>query len=316
MTPRSRILLALSLGTCLALGAPAHGNSRTSAFAPADPGVRAAAMGGAYSAVGGEPMALYWNPATLFFQTERLIEATYSDLYSLGAAQRSYLSYGWKSSFEIPDYDGDRVVISRDDRSGPGYGFSVQSLFFDLEDAAYTEFSLGAAAAWGYGDRLALGASARGLLISSDLDQVSAWGYDIGLGMAWHYSQKERIGISVPNLLSRVIWTFESTERLPIGVNLGWARVFSPALVVSADVELREGNTGMYRAAVGGEWWAFPDRIAVRAGYRYLDGGLESFSAPTFGLAVRLLSLRLDYAYRVEPDLLGDTHRVALLIGL
>ena len=42
--------------------------STTTAFASNDPGVRATAMGGAYTGLGGDPMALYWNPATLFLR--------------------------------------------------------------------------------------------------------------------------------------------------------------------------------------------------------------------------------------------------------
>ena len=64
------------------------------AFASNDPGVRAAAMGGAYTGLGGDPGALYWNPATLFFQTHRSIEASYSDLYGLGLAKRTFFTYG------------------------------------------------------------------------------------------------------------------------------------------------------------------------------------------------------------------------------
>jgi hypothetical protein len=37
----------------------------TTAFASNDPGVRATAMGGAYTGLGGDPGALYWNPASI-----------------------------------------------------------------------------------------------------------------------------------------------------------------------------------------------------------------------------------------------------------
>ncbi len=316
---RSVAILAAALAGCTGWGpfaGKAAADTRTAAFAPADPGVRASAMGGAYTAVGEEPMGLYWNPATLFFQEGHQIEASYSDLYGLGAAKRSYLSYGWKKEFEIPEYDGQLVSLTTDSHSGPGYAFGVESLFFDLDDAGYTEFSIGAGAAWGYGERLAIGASVRGLLVSSDFDQVSAWGYDFGLGLAWSTSSKERIGLAVPHLFSRLIWAFDSTERLPLGATLGWARRFHPTLLTSVDVEMREGDTGVYRVAGGVEWWAFPERLALRGGYRYLDAGLDPISAPTFGLAIRFLGLSLDYAFRVEPAALGDTHRLGLLVGL
>jgi hypothetical protein len=271
-------------------------------------------MGGAYSALGGEPTALYWNPATLFFQQGRALEASYTDLYGLGTAERTFLSYGWKSTFEIPQFEKDKVVVSRDTQSGPGYAISIQSLFLDLDGAGYSELSVGGAAAWGYGDRLAVGLAFRGLFVSSDFDEVSAVGYNLGIGLAWRYSGKERLGLSVPNLLNRVFWKFDSTERLPLGVALGWTRSFTPHLLLSVDLEIREGEGGLYRLGAGGEWWVLPDRIAARAGFRHVGAGLEAINKPTFGVAVRFSRLRFDYAYRLEPDALGDTHRIGLIV--
>jgi hypothetical protein len=315
VTLPSVVLLA-----ALALGAAAPGalaNTRTSAFAPADPGVRPAALGGAYTAVGGEPNALYWNPAALFFQKGKTLEATYMDLYSLGAAQRSSISYGWKKTFDLPYFqEGDRVSVRRDDQTGPAYAFGIQSLFFDLDDAGYSEISLDAAAAWGYGERLAVGLLGRLLLVSSDFDEVSAIGYNFGVGLAWNYSSRERIAVASPSLLSRLFWKFDSTERLPLGVSFGWMREFGNRLLFAADLELREGEGGIYRIAGGGEWWAVENRVALRAGYRHVSAGVASQNHPTFGAAVHFLRLRVDYTFSMGPDVLGDTHRVALLIVL
>ena len=85
-------------------------------------------------------------------------------------------------------------------------------------------------------------------------------------------------------------------------------------VTVSADVEIREGTSGLYRAAAGGEWWVFPDRLAVRGGFRHITGGVENIDQPTFGAAMRLSRLRFDYAYRFEPEALGDTHRLGLMV--
>ncbi len=309
------VVLAGILGGILG-ALPAAGTagaaSRTAAFAPVDPGVRASAMGGAYSAVGGEPGAMYWNPATLFFQKGRALEASYSDLYGLGI-KRTYLTFGFKSSYDVPHFQGEHVVVTRDAESGPGYAAGIQSLFLDLDQNSYSEISLGGAAAWGYGDRLAAGVAVRGLFVSSDLTDVSANGYDVGLGVAWRYSEGERVGLSVPNLLSRVFWKFQSAERLPIGINLGWSRTLGAHATVAAEAEWREAEAGPYRLAAGAEWWVFPDRLALRAGYRRLNGGIEDVNKPTFGAAVRFGRMRLDYAFRLEPAALGDTHRLGLM---
>ncbi len=289
--------------------------SRTAAFAPIDPGVRAAGMGGAYSALGGEPTALYWNPAALYYQTERSLEASYSDLYGLGLVKRTQITFGSKAVYEVPRFTANRVEVRKDRRTGPGYALGIQSLFVDIDDQGYSELSFGGGAAWGYGERVVVGVSLRGLYVSSDLDGVSANGYAVGFGASYRYSQHERLAIAVPHLMTRLFWKFDTTERLPLGVNLGWTRSFGDHFVTTAEAEWRESETGPYRIAAGSEWWVFPERLAVRAGFRHLSGGYENLNRPTFGLGIRFNRMRLDYAFRLENDVLGDTHRLGLLVG-
>jgi hypothetical protein len=312
---RRRVTALLTAGILGAAAFPAAAGSRTSAFAPIDPGVRATAMAGAYTALGGEPIALYWNPATLFYQEGRSLEASYSDLYGLGLARRTFLTMGYKSVIEEPRFSQDRVIVRTDRESGPAYAFGIQSLFVDVGDNGYSELSLGGGSAWGYGERLAVGLAVRTLFVSSDLDDVGAFGYNIGFGVAWRHSQNERLGLSIPHLLSRVFWTFESTERLPLGVSLGWTRKFPRGAQVCVEAEWREEESGPYRIAAGGEWWIVPERLAFRIGFRHLAGDLESVNKPTFGTGIQFSRLRFDDAFRLEPSALGDTHRMGLLIG-
>jgi hypothetical protein len=311
-----RMILAITILATTSLIAAGGVRAETSTtFVPGDPGVRATGMGGAYSAVGGEPIAMYWNPATVFYQTHRAVEASYSDMYGLGIARRTYLTLGFKSIIERPRSEGDRIVVDRDNRSGTAYSLGIQSLFLDLEENGYSEMSIGGAAAWGYGDRLAVGLSFQGLFITSDLDQVSAFGYNLGIGIAYHHAANARIGISTPRLLSRVFWDFDSTERLPFSVLLGWTRTLFGTVVLAADVEFREEVSGVYRAAGGAEWWLARNRLAVRAGYRHISAGIEDVNSPSFGAAFRISALRFDYAYRMENDVLGDTHRLGIMVG-
>jgi hypothetical protein len=298
----------------LALLSSRAGANTSTAFASNDPGVRATAMGGAYTGLGGDPGALYWNPATLFFQTHRSIEASYSDLYGLGLAKRTFFTYGSKHVIDEVHYEGDQVVVRQNRTSGIAYALGLESLFLDVDDNGYSELSLGGGVAWGYGDRFAVGLALRGLFASSDIEDVSGSGYNLGLGVAWKASSRDRIGLDVPHLFSRVFWKFDSTERLPIDASLGWSRRMFRNVTVSADLELREGTSGLYRAAAGAEWWVFPDRLAIRGGFRHVTGGLEDIDQPTFGAAMRLSRLRFDYAYRFEPDALGDTHRLGLAV--
>ncbi len=311
-----RMILGLATLATVSLSGIGGARAETSTtVVPGDPGVRATGMGGAFSAVGGEPIALYWNPATLFYQTHRSVEASYSDMYGLGVARRTYLTLGLKTIIERPRSEGNRIVVERDNRSGTAYSLGIQSLFLDLEENGYSELSIGGAAAWGYGDRLAVGLAVHGLFITSDLDQVSAFGYNLGLGISYHHAANARVGISAPRLLSRVFWDFDSTERLPFSVLLGWTRTLFGTVVLAADVEFREEVSGPYRVAGGGEWWLVRDRVAIRAGYRHISAGIEDINAPSFGAAFQISTLRFDYAYRMETDVLGDTHRVGIVVG-
>jgi hypothetical protein len=299
----------------LLLAAGAGAATRTSAFSDADPGVRPSAMGGAFTAVGGEPIALYWNPASLFFQTDRGIEASYTDLYGLGLARRSYLTFGIKTLIDEPRYEGNKVVVTEDRESGAAYAIGLQSLWLDLEDNGYSEFSIDGGASWGYGDRLVAGLSLSGLFVSSDLDDVSAYGYNVGLGLIWRITSRENLAISVPHLFSRLFWKFDSDERLPFGATVGWSGRFRDNLLFAADIEWQENEQSPYRIAGGGEWWIFGERIALRAGYRYINASLESLSDPTLGVGAQLGHLRFDYAYLFGPAPLGDTQRIGLLVG-
>lgn len=316
--PGSRLALGGGLPVALVLLGTALPDSalaatRTSAFAPVDPGVRAAAMGGAYTAVGGDPMALYWNPATLFYQRGRALQASYTDMYGLGLARRSFLTFGIKTLIDEPTFRDNKVVVRKDRESGAAYAFGLQSLFLDLEENGYSEFSLDGGAAWGYGDRFAVGVRASGLFISSDFDNVSAIGYNLGFGISWRYSTRERLAVAVPHLFSRLFWDFDTTERLPVGAKVGWSREFFTTITAALEAEWRESESGPYRVGVGAEWWWFGHRLAWRAGYRHLTDSFENVNQPSAGVAVRFGQVQFDYAYRMERSELGDSHRIGLL---
>jgi hypothetical protein len=313
MMRRRTARLGLLLLALLGAGSASAAN-RTAAFAHADPGVRAGALGGAYTALGETPSGMYWNPSSLYFQDRNRLEASYSSLYSLGLASRTFVTAGFKRTLDVSSFRDDRVVVKKDDVTGAAYSVGLEALSLDLDDNGYSEISIGGAAAWGYDDTFIIGLAARILLVNSDLEGVGANGYDFGLGVTWKLSDRERIGIAAPHLFSRLFWEFDSTERLPLSATLGWARYWNDHLLSTVDVEWREDEPGPFRLAAGAEWWVFPDRVAARAGVRRLNGTSEDLVAPTFGAGVRFALLQLDYAFRLEDGDLGDTHRVGLLI--
>ena len=97
-------------------------------------------------------------------------------------------------------------------------------------------------------------------------------------------------------------------------VNMQYARHWSSKFLTSVEMELRESEGSPYRIGAGLEWWVFARRLALRGGWRYVRTGFDDISLPSFGAAGRAGPLVVEYAFRMEPDLLGDTHRLGILV--
>lgn len=296
--------------------APSRSASRSTAFADMDPGPRTMAMGGAGVSMTADPTAVFWNPAGLYFMQGTQATATYDDLYGLGLVQRNYLAFAVKSVFEEPVFKDNRMYLRQDRKHGAAWGLALSSVLVDLGTESYSEFSPSLAVAGGLGDQFSVGASLSYLRVGSDLEDVSAGGYTSGIGMIWEAPGAIRAGLSVRNLVSRVFWKGDLTERLRTTSTLGAGIPVTQNGSVRGDLTWTEGSGGPSRVSLGGEYWALPDRLAGRLGLRRIGGGVESRTIPSFGAGFRWTVLDVDYAYTVDEDGPGSTHRFGLNIRL
>jgi hypothetical protein len=316
MIRRRTLGAALALALVLGPGV-ARSGQRTTAFADIDPGPRFLAMGGAAVAVVDDPTATFWNPAGLYYQSGTRATATYDDLYGLGLVSRNYLAVAWKKTRYEPEFEQNRLILHRDDRRGGALGLSLSSVLVDVGEESYNEFIPSLTIAGGLGPSIGIGLTASYLRASSGIEDVGANGYNLSLGTAIQVTDRVRVAAAVRNLLSRVYHDGDVAERLAVTPTLGAAWRVAPAGLVAADVSFSEDDSGPTRISVGGEYRLLSDHLALRAGLRRFDGGVEGRTAPSFGLGVHWRRIDVDYALTADDDGPGSTHRfgVAFLLA-
>ncbi len=313
---RSHVILTVLTLSILPLSRAAASNDRvgTSVFPFLKIGVGARPMGmaGAFTAIGDDPHAIYWNPAGL-------------GLTRHGEASATYVSY-------FSGVDAGTLVYARPVRKMAGFGASVNFLRVggiqettndNRTGTGLSEFSskdLAFSAAWGsrvFG-RLYAGASASYLYegISAG-DGYSTTGSAFNLGLLYNGPiEGVTAGIAVRNWGYQLALYDETPEELPLTIAGGIAiRPLARRLLIAVDAEKpRDNDLGVN---VGAEFQVVRDFFA-RAGYRSIDRRVQEDSSSgdlaglTFGLGiVGTRRYHVDYAYASFADL-GDVHRITL----
>lgn len=312
---RSGTVASILVVALLAAG-PAAGSEVSTAFADIDPGPRLMAMGGAGVAGVQDPAAAWWNPAGLYFLSGTQGLATYDDLYGQGLVRRNYLAVAWKKVQEEPTFRDNRLHLSRDTRHGAAWGLSLSSVMVDLGASDYSEVMPAVAVAGGLGSNFGIGLSLAYLRAGSSFDGISAQGYTLGLGTLYALPGRGRVGLSVRNLLSRVFWESNATERLSLTSTAGVAWPVGSAAEVRADASFGDGQGGLSRLSIGGEHRFLNDHLAARAGFRRYVNDLGSRNTPTFGVGLHWSRFDVDYALTADGDGPGSTHRFGLVVLL
>ena len=261
-------------------------------------GARAAAMGGAFNAVSDDASAVFWNPAGLA-ETEGMEAFFMHNRYFEDIAQSS------------------ASLIFGVDRFRFGASFSYFSMGelerrsgnTPLPDGTFSPFdmSIGLSAAYQVTEMIAAGVTGR--FVHEDIDTESARAvlFDIGA--------KTRTAIpglvasfTIRNVGTKLKYQSDAYSA-PRTVNLGasyssmlpWE---GQAIVASAEIIVPNDNDT--RLAVGAEY-GYNDFIFGRLGY---TSGLD-YGDMTYGMGIRYLGLRVDYAFVPYSDL-GDSHRFSL----
>jgi hypothetical protein len=277
------------------------------AFATMGVGARALGMGGAFSTIADDATSTYWNPAGLGFMMKRHVTFMYADLYGLGLINNGYVAYG-----------------SPDAGNGAA-GFSWIITRAELEsrlkhEKMYTENTFMATYARRFSSVVSAGVNAKFLLVSSDLEKgdvvdIGGKGYGVDAGVTVYPDKRFGLSMVVHDLFTQISWDTEDgdNERLPIKFTGGLA--FQPLsfMKVAADISGSEENI-IKKAAAGVEsnvpMAGLDQALLLRAGLiRHLD--VKKRFVYTAGVGIGFGVGSIDYAYMVDDEALGNTHRIS-----
>ncbi len=301
---RTRPVAALRLLSALLAAALARAPARADAlggtsFLDIPVGGRAAALGGAYTALADDAFAPVWNPAGLAFVPSLELAAMHLEY----AAAIGYEQAG----FAAPLGDGGvgGAVQFLHPKDAPSYDAAGNRAGnFSSYYGAYT-------LAYGrpVSERVSAGVS--GKLISARIADATATAAAIDLGLRVEASDRLLLGAAASNLGTRLKFLDEG-EELPRSLRLGaaWkaARAWMLALEAVADrADLLSGRAGVE--------WVPGELVALRAGYR-TDSPRETsaLAGLTAGFGVKFGPARFDYAW-VPMGPLGDTHGFSVALA-
>ncbi len=276
--------------------------STAASFLDIDVSPRSVALAASASASRGDLASSQWNPAGLSdVRSPRvgLMHGAWFEGLSL-----EWLGYG----IDVGDRGGAAVALTflRSDAIARFDAFGEPDGEFHVYDAA-----LSAGYGHRFGDRLALGVTARGIRQSVDGRGASGFAADVGLSTR---AGSTSLSAVARNLGPDVDFDGDAAPLPTTYVVAAAQPLLGERVVLTGAANLPVHYHDDLR--VGAEWMA-TRQVALRAGYRYvLEAGTDDqLTGPTFGVGFGMSGIRLDYAYQPFEDL-GDTHHIALTIAL
>ena len=255
-------------------------------------GARAAAMGGAQTAVVGEQTAALWNPAGVAaLQGKHFILAHHRSFQGIkqGYGGWAYGNDRRGIALSLGVYGAGGLEARREPTAIPAGTFSV----YDL--------NAGLSYAQKIGQRVYVGFSVRAL--HENIGPESAWGMSGDGGLLYRLSENLMLGASYRNLgrMARL-----DLERIPLPrvfrMGAAW---FWRMWIATADFRLpAAGNKG---ANFGLEYGVM--------GRLFLRGGIQTGHDTrllSFGLGITRRNWRVDYAFVPASQGLGDSHRITV----
>lgn len=269
-------------------------------------GTRPWGMGGVV-AIGGDESAIYWNPALLVELDRNRIGFSYVNIVPGAEAYQSQIAYAH--------------ILKRGPENEPGLAFNVhtvgalyENLRIELSDGqAYRENLLRLAYAYSPLYFVTVGASFNVMTSSSDVTGFGSDGTAIDIGGRVALFRGVMLGIVVRNALSEVKFDDSTTQSIGRSLTIGAAYRGIRNLAIEGNVESKFGSISRY--VLGGEYRAYSDVLAVRAGLSSQSAG-ESRTVPHLGMGVQYERLRIDYNANFDSDDAFDTtHRFSLGLG-
>lgn len=309
-------LFAALLAACLAPSVEAaktypSAGSTSAAFLKLGVGARAVAMAGAFTAVPGDPFAIYWNPAGLAYAGPERNLGFFHNEYFQGLGQE-FLSYSAPSGGGALGLGLNYFYASGLERRSGLYEADPLSPISPVE-GKFGAYDLAFSAGYGrrYGSGLALGAAAKVIRQSVDDESGASVALDLGLLRAFRWRGAEyTAGFSVQNLGPGIKFV-SRRYGLPLAFKTGLSRRFTESRALVA-VEADKPVDNYPSFALGAEF-PLTGRLALRSGYRWRLYGNElgAWSGFSAGAGVAFDRLTFDYAF-TPFGVLGNSHRFSI----
>jgi len=286
------------LFSAITLSIAAEGGNSGFAFLKIAVDSRAAALGGAYTAMAADAAAAFWNPAglarsegksLLLMHNEWLADIT----QEFAALQFYHGKHNFALALNLINIPGIEIRGNTPTENPDGV---VEAINFSAA-LSYATIVF---------DNWQVGGSVKYLHEKYYMAAANGWAADIGIQR--QFGQDLQTGLTIQNLGSMQPLVNVSTP-LPALVRAGAAyalpfSVLERRPLISADVQyvFAGGVTGRFGLEFG-----FKDYLALRAGY-VLGSETQSFTA---GLGLNYSGYHLDYAYAPFEYDLGNSHRIS-----
>ncbi|MCK5133894.1 MAG: PorV/PorQ family protein [Candidatus Sabulitectum sp.] len=274
-------------------------------------GARAVAMGGAFTAVPGDPISLYWNPAASATTTSSMLTTTYTS-YMMDM-QAGFA--GW-----VNPRENDVIGVSLNYFFGGSFDRTT------MEDPMgtgeqFTSNSMALAGTWAklLTETISIGVTGR--FIYSQIDSYNANGFSVDLGGMYSSSAVPGLtgALVVRNAGVQTKAFCRENDPMPTEIAAGVSQsLMNGNLLIAADATMPlEGDIDF---AAGVEYKPV-EMLALRTGWSLSaketadNAGGGFVDAMGFGMGTQYNQFSLDYAWKPCADL-GNTHRISLGIDI
>jgi hypothetical protein len=277
------------------------------AFLQVPAGARAVSMGGAFSAVSGDPLSLYWNPAATAKVSGSTLTTTYTSyMMDMQAGFAGWVNPRDKDVIGVSlnyFYGGSFDRTTMEDPMGTGEHFSSNSM------------ALAGTWAKSFTDRISVGVSGR--FIYSQIDSYNANGFTVDIGGLYSPSVLPGFtgAIVVRNAGIQTKAFYSENDPMPTEIAAGVSQKFLRGNLLVA-MDAKQPLDGKLDFAAGLEYTPV-EMLSLRAGWNLSakqtadNAGGGFIDAMGFGMGTHYNQFSLDYAWKPCAEL-GNTHRISL----
>ncbi len=270
-------------------------------------GARAVAMGGAFSAIQNDPLALYWNPAAAATVTSTKLSTSYAS-YMMDM-QAGFI--GW-----VNPRSEDAIGVSLNYFYGGSFNrTSMENPMGDGEQFSSNSMALAGTWAKSITDNISVGATGR--FIYSQIDSYNANGFSVDIGGLFTPSALPGFTVAAVarNAGIQTKAFYSENDPMPTELTAGVSQVLlDEKLIIAVDGTMP--FEGAVDVAAGFEYKPI-EILSLRSGWSLKakdtadNAGGGFIDAMAFGMGTEYNQYSFDYAWKPYADL-GNTHRITI----